>query len=128
MHKNAEKKRALLKARADNAKGASPPVACQALKAPSAEAVKAYDERRAAGGRGAGRGRGRGRGRGAGGAAVDEEDAPADGKGAAKGTAATEKLGGGAAIDFYAGLEDISDAAWCAYELGVFDDAECASV
>ena len=33
LFKNAEKKKALLKARADNAKGAVPPVTCQALKA-----------------------------------------------------------------------------------------------
>ena len=83
LHKNAEKKKALLKSRAENAKGADPPVACQVLKNPSAEAVKAFEERRAAG---------RGRGRGARfarkpqAAAVEEAGKEAVGGGAATST------------------------------------------
>ena len=77
------------------------------LKNPSAEAVKAFEERRAAG-----RGRGRGRGRAGRAAAAVEE-------------AAKEAVGGGAAIDFYEGLADITDVGFCAVADDRYDDAEC---
>ena len=108
LDQNAEKKKAILKGRTDNAKGASPPVTCQVLKRPTPEALEAFKKRRAAG-------RGRGRGARAGGAAA--EGAP---------EAAGEKLGGGMALDFYAGLRDITDVELCAatVDAGIFEDAD----
>ena len=81
IHESAERKKLILKGRADNAKGADPPVQCATLKAPSAEAIKAFKERRKAG-RGAGRG--------------------------AKGLLA-EGTPGGAALDWHSTIEDITD-------------------
>ena len=101
LHKNTEKKKAIVNGRRENAKGASPPVTCQALKAPTQEAIKAYEERRRQ------QGGGRGRGRNAGGAAA-------------------EQVGGGAAIDFYASLQDITDVTLASMEdpEGIFGDAD----
>lgn len=104
LHKNAEKKKVLLKGRADNAKGANPPVTCQVLKAPSADAIKAYEERRA---------RGRGRGK------------PNPKKGAAA-ALEEEQVGGGVAVDFYASLCDITDVqlGGMVDDNGIYDDPE----
>ena len=99
IHESTERKKIILKGRADNAKGADPPVQCVPLKAPPAEAIKAYKERRKAG-RGAGRG-------------------------ARAGGVAAEGTPGGAALDWYSTIEDITDVslAGMCHE-GIFDDAE----